>query len=117
MTRLIVSVIALALAGASGCATYKIHYKNARPPGGDVREQKQAFFLWGLAGGEDVDLDALCPTGVAQIHSKKSVGDQLLSLITVGLYTPMSVEVHCAGGTARKIEGRAPAPLAAAEVH
>jgi hypothetical protein len=95
---------ALGALALSGCATYKMRYEGAASPGGKVHEQKQAFFLWGLAGGTDVNLEQLCPAGVARIESERSVGDQLLTVITGGLYAPMSVEVECASGTGYRLQ-------------
>ncbi|MDQ3369891.1 MAG: Bor family protein, partial [Myxococcota bacterium] len=59
---------------------------------------KQSFFLWGLIGGAEVDLVKLCPTGVAGIQSRSSGVDSILHYVTGGLYSPMSVDVQCAGG-------------------
>jgi len=85
---------------ASGCATHKINYKNPTVAStGTTHTEKQAFFLWGLVGGNEIDLQRLCPTGVAGIESKSSGGDAVLTWVTGGLYSPMSVEVHCAAGT------------------
>lgn len=82
---------------ASGCATHKISYKNPSAQAtGPVHEEKQAFFLWGLAGGSDVDLAKLCPGGVASIESKTSAGDNILHWVTAGLYSPMTVAMQCA---------------------
>ena len=85
---------------ASACATHKISYKNPSAQAtGPVHEEKQAFFLWGLAGGSDVDLAKLCPRGVASIESKKSAGDNILHWLTARLYSPMTVAMQCAAST------------------
>jgi hypothetical protein len=95
-TLMIMLTVALA---TSGCATHKIHYKNPTvAQSGQTKTAKQSFFLWGLVGGSEVDLQALCPSGVAGIDSKSSGGDEILTWLTGGLYSPMTVEVHCAGG-------------------
>ncbi|HEY5928630.1 MAG TPA: hypothetical protein VIV11_43390 [Kofleriaceae bacterium] len=95
-TLMIMLTVALA---TSACATHKIHYKNPTvAQSGTTKSAKQSFFLWGLVGGNDVDLQALCPNGVAGIDSKASVGDGILTALTGGIYSPISVDVHCAGG-------------------
>lgn len=85
----------------SACATHRINYSNpAAAPGGAAKEYKQSFFLWGLAGGNEVNLGSECPDGVAKITSMSSAGDSILHWLTGGLYSPMSVQVQCAGAGA-----------------
>jgi len=89
----------------SACATHRINYSNPQATaGGATHDTSQAFYLWGLVGGDEVDLVRLCPAGVAKISSKTSALDGLLTLLTGGLYSPMSVEVQCAGGGVARLE-------------
>ncbi|MGE0396835.1 MAG: hypothetical protein AB7T06_08970 [Kofleriaceae bacterium] len=93
-------VLGLAFA-ATGCATHTINYKNpTAQQGGATQSVKQSFFLWGLVGGTEVDLDKVCPAGVSQIQSRTGVGDQIFTVLTGGIYSPMSVDVSCAAGGA-----------------
>src|SRR5262245_37984527 len=93
-----VAAIGLALA-LSACTTHQIHYSNpTAAAGGAAHKERQSFFLWGLVGGAPVDLTRVCPNGVAAIDSMASFGDQLFALATAGIYSPMSVNVQCAGG-------------------
>ncbi len=100
MKKMQMALVVLGLAvTATACATHKINYKNpSAQAGGASQSAKQSFFLWGLVGGSEVDLDKMCPTGVAQIQSKTGVGDQIFTILTGGLYSPMSVDVQCAAG-------------------
>jgi hypothetical protein len=99
MNKQLVLAAALTLA-TTACATHNIHYKNPTvTASAETKSAKQSFFLYGMAGGSEVDLAKLCPSGVAGIDSKKSVADQLLTTFTLGLYSPMSVDVTCAAGT------------------
>ncbi|MFN0247665.1 MAG: Bor/Iss family lipoprotein [Kofleriaceae bacterium] len=102
MKKMQITLVALGLAlAATGCATHTINYKNPSvQSGGATQTAKQSFYLWGLVGGSEVDLDKMCPTGVAQIQSKTSVGDQVFTVLTGGIYSPMSVNVQCATGGA-----------------
>jgi hypothetical protein len=97
-TQTLLAALALALA-ATACATHKINYKNPAVASGQTHSAKQSFFLWGLAGGDEVDLQKMCPTGIAGIESKSSAGDAILHWLTGGLYSPMSVDVTCAAGS------------------
>ena len=101
--KLMISGVLLAMA-LSACASHTIKYSTGKAAGGPVHQEKEAFFLWGLAGGNDIDLERLCPTGVAQIESRKGAGDAIMTWLTGGLYSPMSVEVQCAGGSAYRVD-------------
>lgn len=95
--KMLISTLALALA-TSACASHKIHYKNPTvPAAGETKSAKQSFFLWGLVGGSEVNLQQMCPAGVAAIESKNTFGDRFLTILTAGLYSPMSVDVQCGG--------------------
>lgn len=101
MLKLQTVLVTLGLAlAATGCATHTINYKNpSAPMGGTSTTARQSFFLWGLVGGNDVDLNRMCPSGVAQIQSQSSFGDQLFTVLTGGIYSPMSVSVQCANAS------------------
>ncbi len=97
-TAMMMLTLALALTTGAG-ASHPIHYKNPTvSSAGETKSAKQSFFLWGLVGGNEVDLQQLCPSGVAGIDSRSSGGDQIMTWLTGGIYSPMSVGVHCAGG-------------------
>lgn len=102
MKKMQMALVVLGLAvAATGCATHTINYKNpTAQAGGATTSVKQSFFLWGLVGGSEVDLDKTCPSGVKQIQSKVGVGDQIFTILTGGIYSPMSVNVECSAGGA-----------------
>lgn len=87
--------IALALVLATGC--YHANYKTGLPASGQVQETKVHHFIFGLAGGGDVAVASLCPTGVSSVDTEKSFVDMLLTGLTGALYSPTSVTVECAG--------------------
>lgn len=90
------------IATSFGC--YKVQYRNPSASIGDKHEIKQNLFLWGGFGGSEVNLESLCPQGVAQLGSKHSGLDVVLYTLTGGLYSPVSVEVHCKGGSAFQLD-------------
>jgi len=107
-TSVLIMGLGLALA-SSGCATHKIQYRNpGATANGTVHSSKQSFFLWGLAGGSEVDLARVCPDGVASIESKTSPVDSILHWMTGGLYSPMTVDMRCAGGGTAGVAGGEP---------
>jgi hypothetical protein len=95
MKRAVVGLLCCAL--ASGC--YSVTYKNpALPPNGVVHDGKTKFYLLALVGNATVPLWQLCPGGVSRLETGLSFGDLVLSVITIGIYTPRSYEVECGGG-------------------
>ncbi len=96
MTRTARNLLAtlLACAALSGCFT--VRYETRLPEGGPTKKEHARFFLWGLAGHKDVDLDELCPGGAHAWRSRASAGDVVLSLVTFGVYVPRTIEVECA---------------------
>lgn len=104
MQRITLSLVILSALAVSACAAHRVQFRNPAATPGQVHSERQAFYLWGLAGGEEVDLERLCPQGVAAIATEASVGDQVFTWFTGGLYSPRSVQVTCAGGIAYRIE-------------
>lgn len=86
----LVAVVALGLAG---CQT--IRYQTGRPAAPTHVQQNIHFFFWGLVGEPVVDLDAACPQGVAAWRSDATAGDWLLDVVTLGIYNPRTVTIHC----------------------
>ena len=62
-----------------------------------------------------VDLDSLCPGGIAEIQFQRSFIDGLIGSILQGLYTPTTTTVTCAGGSSYKLDADQINTLAAAE--
>lgn len=97
-------LLILGLSAMALGACHNIQYKNPGARAGNKHSVKQSFFLWGIAGGDEIDLQALCPAGVAEISSQESFVDALIGGLTAGLYTPRSVEVTCQSGVAYRVE-------------
>jgi hypothetical protein len=95
------------LALASLCACFgcmRNTYTTGLSPGGPRHVEDAPFFLFGLIGDVQIHLDELCPDGVAWFQNRTSPGNCLLSLVTLGVYTPRTVEVRCAGGLTYRIQ-------------
>lgn len=83
----------------SGCAKATI-----RPDGGERiltdradYDESEAFFLWGIAGSSDVNLKRVCgEKKVDQMQTQFSPGDTIVTLLTIGLYSPKTARVWCA---------------------
>lgn len=85
----------------SGCFT--VRYTTGQNPGGSRHEESASFFLWGLVGDKRVDLDSICPQGVARWQNQATFLDGFLAVVTLGIYSPRTVVVECTGGRAYRM--------------
>jgi len=53
-------------------------------------------WVFGLVPPETVETAEECPDGVARVETELSFLNQLVSILTIGIYTPMSIVVTCA---------------------
>ncbi len=80
----------------SGC--YHATIETGLPPGNQTLEKPWASgWVFGLVPPSTVETASRCPNGVARVETKLSFLNQLVALITVGIYTPMAIRVTCAG--------------------
>ena len=61
----------------------------------DVTEKTAHSFLWGLVSGPRIKTLKYCPTGWKSIEIFRSGGQMILSVLTVGIYTPLKVRFLC----------------------
>jgi hypothetical protein len=85
-------------------ACVKNTYTTGLASGGADHEIRAPFYILGLVGDVEIRLDELCPHGVAWFQNRMDVGDCVFGVCTLGLYTPRTVEVRCAGGQAFLLE-------------
>jgi hypothetical protein len=82
-----------------GC--YRNTIETGLPAANAMPYQETAqFFLWGLVGEETFDLKQICPTGVTRIEEEMAPVDYLFSCVTCGIYSPRTVTITCASGSA-----------------
>jgi len=55
-----------------------------------------AAFLGGLVAPKPVKTEAACAHGVARVETSRSFSNVVFTVLTVGLYSPMSVRITCA---------------------
>ena len=59
-------------------------------------EERQDFYLWGLAGEKTLIMKDFCNEGkVAKIEDLFTAGDVALTLITLGIYAPRTTKIYC----------------------
>ena len=91
-------LLTTALLGATCPGCFKATFEDAsRPPAGEEHSEYESFFLIGLVGESDVDIRDHCESGRASgVQTGGNVGTTLISVLTVGIYTPRMVYVRCA---------------------
>jgi len=95
--------LALTLLGTSACyrATF---YRDPSVTRAAEHEQWTDFFIFGLVGSEDFDVHQFCPSGdVAVVQTGGNFGTGIVSVLTIGIYTPRKVYVTCAQATAARV--------------
>jgi hypothetical protein len=53
-------------------------------------------WVFGLVPPKTMETAAKCPSGVAKVETQLSFVNQLVSFLTIGIYTPMNILVTCA---------------------
>ncbi|MGH7586040.1 MAG: Bor family protein [Gemmatimonadales bacterium] len=71
-----------------------------------VEKQWASSWIFGLVPPSTVETAAQCPSGVARVETQLSFVNQLVSLLTLGIYTPMDIRVTCAAASGAMV----PAP-------
>ncbi|HEX2677211.1 MAG TPA: hypothetical protein VHM19_11240 [Polyangiales bacterium] len=112
MRRVLRALIALALLSCStGC--YQATFVAPKTAAGIEHDEWNDFFLFGLIGDPKYDTRQACSGAIAKVRTAGNVGTGLLSLFTIGIYTPRKVYVTCADAAAtqqlaRQTEGAVP---------
>ena len=75
----------------------------------------EAGFLGGLVPPKAVRSEGACPDGVARVETARSFSNVVFTVLTAGLYSPMSVRITCASAPAVAAAAQAPVPPAAQE--
>jgi hypothetical protein len=98
----LVTGLVLALAGG-GCYRHLAVNAGTVPEAFPRSAQWHHHVLWGLVNLTEPEvLNAVCPQGVAQVYTRVTFFNWVLSVITGGVYSPTRVDVWCAqaGGAA-----------------
>ena len=94
--------VALAAAIVPLAACYHATIETGLSPSTQVLEQSFASsWIYGLVPPKTVSTTSRCPGGVAKVETQHSFVNQLVGLLTLGIYTPMHIRVTCAQAAAR----------------
>jgi hypothetical protein len=93
------SVIAIAAAFAvAGRYEHTFTVGAGAPTGPVMYDHWENFWLGGLIGHKKVDVTEMCPSGDATIETKQTFLNGLVSGLTSGIYTPLTLKIRCASG-------------------
>jgi len=95
------------LLSLASAACYHAVVTTGRAPGDRVIARRSASaFILGIIPPEVINAGPECPGGVATVETRHSFVNVLLGFATLGVYTPVTIVVTCAGTGA----GAAPPP-------
>jgi hypothetical protein len=90
-------VLLIAAVGISGC--YHAVINTGRQPSGQTIERQWAHsFIGGLVPPSVTETASQCPNGVARVSTQLSFLNMVAHLVTFSIYSPMTINVQCAGG-------------------
>ena len=91
-----IAIIAALTVG--GCSLHQLDLRTdagvAMPHSESPVQFDIADMWWGLSEADEIDASQFCDS-VARVETEHSFVQQLISSLTIGIYTPMTVKVHC----------------------
>lgn len=86
---------------ASGCYRQVVNTGKA-PSTTTINKAWTATWAWGLVPAQAIDVTQQCAGGIATVTTQLTVPNWFAQAITFGIYSPRSVTVTCAQGTAMR---------------
>lgn len=77
------------------CGCTHMSFKQSTPDSPVTASRRLDFFVLGMIPTTPGPATGLCTNGIDQLDFYSSGTDVLLSIATVGLYTPRHVDIHC----------------------
>ncbi len=69
---------------------------SATPSQQSIHKGFASGWIYGLIPPSTVSAQEECPAGVARVETQHSFVNQLVGFLTLGIYTPMQIDVTCA---------------------
>jgi hypothetical protein len=92
---------ALSIAAAIATSGCRATFTDPRVPAGEQKSRWADFFVLGAVGHEEVDIRDYCASARArEVVLGADVFTVLVSVVTLGIYTPRKVTVTCAKAAA-----------------
>ncbi len=87
----------------AACYEHTVTVGAGAPQAPMVYDHWENFWLAGLIGHIQVDVEKMCPSGNATIEAKQTFLNGLVSALTSGIYTPTTLQVRCEGGAVARL--------------
>jgi len=88
---------------STACYEHTVTVGAGAPQGPVVYDHWENFWIAGLSGHTRVDVEELCQSGDATVYMRQTFLNGLVSGLTSGIYTPMTVTVRCADGSRSEV--------------
>jgi hypothetical protein len=109
ITRTASLLVFLAFMALSATGCYHATVETGLTPSSEVIEESFASgWIYGLVPPNTISAQVKCKHGVAKVETQHSFVNELVSFITLGIYTPMSIKVTCASAGTSMLDGRTP---------
>ena len=95
MRRRMLALTALVLVAVTGCYHATIETGLAPSPQ-TIEKSWAAGWIYGLVPPSVVETQQKCAKGASKIETQLTFPNQLVNVLTWGIYTPMSIKVTCA---------------------
>ncbi len=92
----LIALLLLLLASACYRATIELEKKSSTVT---IEKSWAASWIFGLVPPKTVTTASRCPDGVAKVQTKLGIWNQVIAVLTIGIYTPMNIMVTCAGAS------------------
>lgn len=93
------TILIIVAIGLSGCYNAKVT-TGLEPSAKKIEKSFASSWIFGLVPPKTVEAANQCTSGVAMVETKLSFVNMLVGNLTLGIYTPMSIEVTCASASA-----------------
>lgn len=91
------SLVCVLLLSVAGC--HHAVVRTGKPPSNEViKKSFAAGWIYGLVPPDVVATAERCPNGVARVETQLSFANQIVGILTLGIFTPMEIKVTCAAG-------------------
>ena len=87
------AVLLLMLTFGSGC--YRVQYLEPAQSAAVSEIKRLDYFLAGAVGQEELSVAQVCSDGISAVEVRHGWREVLIGLATLGIYTPIEVEVWC----------------------
>jgi len=95
MSQLHRQIVTTAAVLCAGC--YHATVETGAAPSTEVIHQPFASsWIYGLVPPKTVEAESKCPNGVSKVETQHSFVNELVGILTLGIYTPMEIKVTCA---------------------